>query len=97
MEKILMYCRVGNKDQVNDERVDCGNHFTEDKFDDFCKVLEEKGTACVYIDCAGYSRNNHEQEIYKKHLEEKYGDRLVVEREEGVCSYYYKYTLKEVG
>lgn len=92
-DEILIYCRVGNKDQLKDERVDCGNHFTKSAFENFCKVLEEKGTACVYIDCIGHSRNNYEQEMYKTFLEEKYGDRLVVERETGLGSYY-RYTLR---
>lgn len=94
MDKILTYCRVGNKDQLNSNRVDCGNCFDKSRFENLCKVLEEKGTACVYIDCIGQSRTNYEQEAYKKHLKEKYGDRLTAEREEGVCSYYYKYTLR---
>ena len=78
------------------ERVDCGNCFTEDRFNTFCKVLETEGAACVYIDCTGHSLNNYNQEVYKKHLIGKYGDMLIVERNEGLCSYYYDYELKEV-
>ena len=79
------------------ERVNCGNHFTEDGFNAFCKVLESEGEAGVYIDCTGHILNNYEQEAYKRHLLAKYGDSIVVERNEGLCSYHYDYKLKEVG
>ena len=78
-------------------RVNCGNYFTEDRFEKFCEVLEKEKTACVYIDCTGHTQNNYGQETYKKHLEEKYGDRLILECVEGLCSYHYQYTLKEVN
>ena len=77
--------------------VNCGNYFTEKRFNNLCEVLESEGAASVYIDCIGHTRNNSEQESYKKALEKKYGDRLSITCHEGVCSYHYDYELKLQG
>ena len=42
--------------------VNCGNYFTEKRFNNLCEVLESEGAASVYIDCIGHTRNNSEQE-----------------------------------
>lgn len=75
--------------------VNCGNYFTENRFNNLCEVLEREGAASVYIDCIGHTRNNMEQESYKNALKKKYGDRLVITCHEGACSYHYDYELKQ--
>lgn len=48
----------------------------------------------MYIDVIGHTRNNTVQEEYEEALIEKYGDKLIVEKEQGSYSYSYSYRLK---
>ena len=70
------------------------NYFNEESFKEMCKALEAGETIEVYIDCIGHTRNNMEQEQYKKHLEKKYGGLLVCTHCPGAYSYHYEYALK---
>lgn len=70
------------------------NYFKEKSFNEICEALEKAETVEVYIDCVGHTRNNDEQERYREALEEKYGDRLNVEKYDGAYSYSYIYKLK---
>lgn len=71
-----------------------GNYFHEKAFNEICEALESKETIQVYIDCIGHTRNNFEQEEYKKALIEKFGVALSFEKLDGNNSYSYKYKLK---
>ena len=71
-----------------------GNYFHERAFNEVCEALEKGESIEVYIDVIGHSRNNYEQEAYKEALENKYGDRLKVEKNDGAYSYSYSYRLK---
>ena len=79
---------------MNRSWVNCGNSFYEDKFEKVCEELEKGELVDIYIDCIGHTRNNMTQEVYKKALVTKYGDKLEVIFHEGVCSYSYSYKLK---
>lgn len=70
------------------------NYFNEENFKEMCEALESGETIHVYIDCIGHTRNNYEQEQYKKHFEEKYGDKLKVKYNSPDHCYSYDYCLK---
>lgn len=74
--------------------VNGGNYFHQKAFNAICEELEKAQSVQVYIDCIGHTRNNNEQEAYKEALQEKYADRLKVEKIEGGYSYSYNYHLK---
>ena len=75
--------------------INCANDFYESRFNEVCEALEQGETVGVYIDCIGHTRNNMAQEVYKEHLQKKYGDKLTIERSSGAYSYSYTYTLKK--
>ena len=79
----------------NERFINCTNSYNEKSFNEVCEALEQGETVRVGIDCIGHTRNNIEQENYKEHLEKKYGDKLKVNCEEGVCSYSYSYKLEK--
>lgn len=70
------------------------NYFNEGSFNEMCEVLEQGEEITVSIDCIGHTRNNMEQEAYKKELVKKYGEQLEVKYNDGYCSYSYSYKLK---
>ena len=70
------------------------NYFNEKSFNEICEALEKAEAVEVYIDVIGHSRNNYEQEAYREALEQKYGDRLKVDKIDGAYSYSYTYGLK---
>lgn len=72
------------------------NYFNDESFDDACVFLEDGIKVHISIDCIGHTRNNYEQENYRRALVEKYGRKLEIELVEGAYSYSYKYSLKEV-
>lgn len=72
------------------------NYFNQNSFTEMCEVLEKGQVLEVYIDCIGHSRNNYEQENYRKSLQQKYKDQLEYEVLQGNWSYSYIYRLKEV-
>ena len=69
------------------------NYFNQESFTKICESLEQGMEVQVYIDCIGHTRNNYEQEQYKRELMKKYGDNLIIELNEGYCSYSYTYQL----
>lgn len=71
------------------------NYFNEEDLNKMIELLEQGETIRVGIDCIGHTRNNMEQENYKRALIERYGDRLEVIYNDGVCSYSYEYSLKK--
>lgn len=75
------------------ELVNGKNYFNQKSFTEICKKLEQGERVEVYIDCIGHTRNNYEQEQYKKALEKQFGELLEVERKAGYCSYSYAYQL----
>lgn len=64
-------------------------------FKQMCQELEKGQRIEVYIDCIGHTRNNYEQESYRKLLQDKYGDKLETELSGGTYSYSYIYQLKQ--
>lgn len=72
------------------------NYFNEVSFNKACKELEQGNTIEMYIDVIGHTRNNMVQEEYEEALVNKYGDRLIVEKELGSYSYSYSYRLKNL-
>lgn len=70
------------------------NYFNPISFNKACKALEQGDTIEMYIDVIGHTKNNTVQEEYEKALIEKYGDKLIVEKEQGSYSYSYSYRLK---
>ena len=68
----------------------------EKSFNDICSFLENGLKVRVGIDCIGHTRNNMEQENYRRALVKKYDRRLNVELIEGASSYSYKYSLNGV-
>jgi len=70
------------------------NYFNKASFNEACEALERAESVKMYIDVIGHTRNNNEQEAYREALQEKYGSRLMVEKEEGGYSYSYSYRLK---
>lgn len=75
--------------------VNGGNYFIKEKFEVMCQELEKGEFIDIYIDCIGHTRNNMTQEQYKEALIKKYGDKLEVFYNDGVCSYSYSYKLKQ--
>ena len=71
-----------------------GNYFHEKAFNETCETLERGEAVQIYIDCIGHTRNNNEQEAYKEALQEKYGSRLQIDKNEGAYSYSYTYGLR---
>ena len=71
------------------------NHFNERDFNKMIELLEQGKQIHIGIDCIGHTKNNMEQEIYKRNLIEHYGDKLEVIYNDGWCSYSYEYKLKE--
>lgn len=72
------------------------NYFNQKSFTEMCEVLEAGQVLEVFIDCIGHSRNNYEQENYRKALQQKYYDTLETEILQGNWSYSYIYRLKGV-
>lgn len=70
------------------------NYFNTISFNKACEALEQGHTIEMYIDVIGHTRNNTVQEKYEEALIEKYGDKLIVEKEQGSYSYSYSYRLK---
>lgn len=70
------------------------NTFNEKDFNKMIELLDAGNAINVGISCIGHTRNNMEQENYKKALEEHYGDRLEVELDAYVNTYSYIYKLK---
>lgn len=70
------------------------NYFNPISFNNACEALEQGHTIEMYIDVIGHTRNNIVQEEYEEALIEKYGDKLIVEKEQGSYSYSYSYRLK---
>lgn len=70
------------------------NTFNEKDFNKMIELLDAGNTINVGISCIGHTRNNMEQENYKKALEEYYGDKLEVELDSLVNTYSYIYKLK---
>ena len=69
------------------------NFFNQESFSQMCEALENGQVIEVYIDCIGHTRNNYEQEMYRKQLQVKYGMSLDEERLDGNYSYSYCYRL----
>ena len=69
------------------------NYFNNEDLQKMIALLDNKKTIHVGIDCIGHTRNNMEQEEYKKALIEHYGNRLEIMLNEGYCSYSYSYKL----
>ena len=72
--------------------VNGNNYYNDHAFNQMCSLLESGETIHVMIDCIGHTRNNREQEIYRKELTTKYKDRLEV-LYRGGYSYSYEYKL----
>lgn len=70
-----------------------GNDFRKERFDAVCAELDRGETVRVSVDCIGHSRNNDVQEDYREALVAKYGERLTVKENVGVCRYSYTYSL----
>ena len=69
------------------------NYFNKDSLNKMISLLNEGKVINVGIDCIGHTRNNMEQEAYKKALEEYYGNKLITIYNSGICSYSYSYKL----
>ena len=80
-------------DIQNAKLINCGNEFYPVFFNKLCEALEKGEVVRVYIDCIGHTRNNDTQEVYRVKLTQKYGDKLVIEKNEGAYSYSYCYQL----
>lgn len=76
--------------------VPCGNYFSEMKLNKICYFLEEGHEVEILINCIGHTRNNMCQDAYRDALTKKFGENLVIKKDEGYCSYSYRYRLKEV-
>ncbi|MBR6532871.1 MAG: hypothetical protein IKT44_00360 [Clostridia bacterium] len=71
-----------------------GNYFHQRAFEAACNALDKGEAIRMYIDCIGHTRNNTEQEEYKNALIDKYGEKIIVTKENGGYSYSYSYQLK---
>ena len=80
-------------DIQNAQLINCGNTFHSPFFNRLCEALEEGKTVQVYIDCIGHTLNNMTQDVYREKLKEKYGEKLVIEKNDGAYSYSYYYVL----
>lgn len=70
------------------------NCFNEKDLKKMIQLLEEGKTINVGISCIGHTRNNMEQENYKKALQKHYGDKLEIILDSLVNTYSYIYKLK---
>ena len=70
------------------------NGFNEKDFNKMVELLDSGNKIQVGISCIGHTRNNMEQENYKKAFEEHYGNRLEVSLDALVNTYSYTYYLK---
>lgn len=71
------------------------NYLNHNSLSQMFEALESGRVIEVYIDCIGHTRNNYEQENYRKELIKKYGVKLEIELINGTYSYSYCYRLKE--
>jgi len=69
------------------------NYFNQEDLNKMIDLLDKGNAINVGIDCIGHTRNNMEQEAYKKALQEHYGSKLEIKLNSGVCSYDYSYRL----
>lgn len=69
------------------------NYFNQEDLNNMIDLLDKGNSIEVGIDCIGHTRNNMEQEAYKKALKEHYGNKLEIKQNDGVCSYNYCYKL----
>lgn len=74
--------------------INCGNDFCTENFENLCEHLENGITVRVATDCIGHSLNNAVQESYKNALLTKYGNKLAISINNGVCRYSYNYVLR---
>lgn len=70
------------------------NYFNNDDLNKMIEMLDKGETISVGISCIGHTRNNTEQENYKKALKEHYRDKLEIMLNDGAYSYSYSYKLK---
>lgn len=73
--------------------ISVGNYFTEQSLEEVKQELEKGQKVEPIVNCIGHTRNNMVQEEFKKALEDYYKERLIIELDEGWCSYSYKYKL----
>jgi len=71
------------------------NYFNEEDLNKMIELLEQGETIRVGIACIGHTRNNTEQENYKRALIERYGDKLEIKQSSGAYSYDYEYKLRK--
>lgn len=71
------------------------NYFQEKYLKEMIALLDEGKTIQVGIACIGHTRNNTEQENYKRALIEHYGDKLEIKQSPGAYSYHYEYKLRK--
>lgn len=72
------------------------NGFYLKAFNQMVEELKKGEEIEVYIDCIGHTRNNMEQMDYKRHLEERFGDRLISTYIGPDHCFSYKYKLKDL-
>ena len=70
------------------------NYFNEERLNEMIQLLDKGEQISVGIECIGHTRNNMEQENYKRALEKHYGNKLEVIVHNGAYSYHYSYKLK---
>lgn len=70
--------------------------FNNESLEQMKSLLKQGKEIYVGIACLGHTKNNMEQEAYKQALTEYFGDNLIAELSNGLCSYSYSYHLKEV-
>ena len=71
------------------------NYFQEKYLQEMIELLDKGNKIHVGIACIGHTRNNMEQDNYRRALLEHYGDMLIITMHEGAYSYSYDYELRK--
>lgn len=58
------------------------NYFNQKSLDQMIQALEQGEVINIYIDCIGHTRAEIEEWHYKTALQNKYGDKLIIGRDD---------------
>lgn len=69
--------------------INCTNYFNEVGCERLSKALENGETVRIHIDCIGHTRTYYETGMYVEWLNKKYGERLVIDKDDCENKIYY--------
>ena len=73
---------------TKDRMINGKNYFNEESLAEMVKQLERGEVISIYIDCIGHTRTAYETSLYVKALQERFGERLIIDDKSSWCTTY---------